>query len=127
MFPNRFSFAADEPKQPIHKWSKLLWQKHVVQSTSCCTYTDFESSGGFHQAIGSTLVMAQCFAVMPVINIKNDSVSKLRFSWKNIRTIYSTIAIICLISYTLITIRSTVNNEINLKRIGRYLYLINEF
>lgn len=122
MFLNRFPFTTKEAKLPKNRWFKLS-----SQCSNYCICTDSQFNGSFHQVIGSVLLIAQCFAVMPVINIKSDSAAKLRFSWKSVRAIYSTIAFIGLISYTLVTVRSTLTGSINFTRIGWYFRLINEF
>ncbi|XP_037048444.1 uncharacterized protein LOC119082852 [Bradysia coprophila] len=49
----------------------------------------FVYDGSFHEAIGSVLVLAQFFAIMPVQGIKGKSAKDLRFIWKSFRTSYS--------------------------------------
>lgn len=43
----------------------------------------------FHQSIGQFNAFSQYFALLPVINVLQVDESKLRFSWKAKRTIYS--------------------------------------
>lgn len=64
------------------------------------------------------LVLAECFAVMPVNNVKAKSVTELYFSWWSIRTMYSCFCIVLVILYNLLVIRWSFSNEIEFDKIG---------
>lgn len=80
--------------------------------------TESHTNGSFYEAIGPTLVMAQCFAIMPVIGVKGTSPSKLNFKWKNLRTIYSVVACVLLFSYLLLTISIAFEGSIQVGELG---------
>lgn len=61
-------------------------------------------TGGFHEAVGSVLALAQFFAIMPVVGVRSDGVSRLKFEWKSIRTIYAMILLISLTLYLGLTL-----------------------
>lgn len=46
-------------------------------------------SGSFHKAIHPILFVAQCFGVMPVVNISSDNPSEVKFSWKSFRSYFA--------------------------------------
>lgn len=48
----------------------------------------------FHESIGYFTAFSQCFALLPVLNVLQPDESKLRFSWKARRTIYTLIWLI---------------------------------
>lgn len=45
------------------------------------------------------LAFAQLFAIMPVVGVKSDSASKLKFKWISIRTIYGLVMFALMIGY----------------------------
>lgn len=78
-------------------------------------------NGSFHEAFGPVLVIAQCFALLPVVGIKGSSSYGLRFTWKSFRTIYSVAAFCFALSYTIFAACQTLAKEITFKSIGMYL------
>lgn len=64
--------------------------------------------------------MAQLFGLMPVIGVKSNSVTKLRFKWNSIRTIYSFIVFIGLVFFDALTIRLALRSEIRFDMIGEF-------
>lgn len=75
--------------------------------------------GSFIEAIGPVLAMGQFFAVMPVIGVRLGSASKLRYSWKSIRTIYSIVVFLFTIVYTVLTVYKSVEGKIEFDKIGK--------
>lgn len=78
--------------------------------------------GSFQEAIGSILVMAQCFGIMPVVGIKSNSTSNLKFQWKSSRTVYSFIAFLLTLIYAILTIGKTLSTTIEFDRTSRFAY-----
>lgn len=68
---------------------------------------DIACNESFEVAIGSVLVFAQFFGVMPVIGVKSNCASELHFKWNSRRTIYSIIVFVLLASYTGLTVISS--------------------
>lgn len=89
-----------------------------IQYMKRTTRKDFSFDGSFQEAIGSTLVLAQCFGVMPVLGIKSKSAAQLKFQWSSSRTIYSFIIIVFGLFYAGITLWITVTNEIQFVRMS---------
>lgn len=83
-----------------------------------CLHTGFRFNGSFHEAIGSVLVIAQCFGVMPVCGVKCDSAEQLRFEWQSVRAVYSAIAFVGVVWYMGLTIWNTANQDIDFSQIG---------
>lgn len=85
------------------------------------------NNGSFHGAISSVLVMAQLFGVMPVIGIKSDSATKLRFKWNSIRTVYSIVMFIALgIMFTTLIFRFIWRQEFKFSK-GEILIIFLKF
>lgn len=82
------------------------------------TRDDLLYEGSFYEAIGPVLVMAQCFAVMPVCGVKGGSPANLRFSWKALRTSYSIIVFVLMTIYALLTIFMTLRNKVEFDLVG---------
>lgn len=68
------------------------------------TRTEFVYNGSFQEAIGPTLAFGQFFSVMPVVGVKTNSASKLKFKWDSCRTIYSVIMFVLLTFYASLTL-----------------------
>lgn len=64
------------------------------------TKKDTSCNESFHETIGSILTFAQFFGVMPVIGVKTNCASELRFKWYSRRTIYSIAVFVLLACYT---------------------------
>lgn len=79
------------------------------------------SIGCFHEAIGSILVMAQCFAIMPVIGVKSKSASNLKFQWKSVRVLYSFVAFLFALIYAVMTVGKTLSREIQFDRTSKFV------
>lgn len=84
------------------------------------TGNDIIINGSFHEAFGPILVIAQCFALLPVVGVKGPSSYVLRFTWKSFRTIYSVAAFGFALSYTIFATCQTLAHEITFKSIGMY-------
>lgn len=59
----------------------------------------FDGCDCFHESISFVLVIAQCFAMLPVIGIKSPPANGLRFKWQSIRAMYSLIVFVLITSY----------------------------
>ncbi|EDW19619.1 uncharacterized protein Dmoj_GI13884 [Drosophila mojavensis] len=60
--------------------------KDVKNELSYKSREQFMYNGSFHEAVGSVLLTAQCFAMMPVRGVTAKHPSSLRFSWRYVRT-----------------------------------------
>lgn len=92
-----FLYGFSSSKQPRNE---DISNSGNVECLKRATRKDFLYNGSFHEAIGSVLLLAQFFAVMPVIGVKSDSASKLTFEWKSFRTIYVAIMSVLMVGYT---------------------------
>lgn len=79
---------------------------------------NFSSCKSFHESISFVLVIAQCFAMLPVIGVKNPSVHDLRFKWESIRTIYSLIVFGLITSYLIFEVIMTFIAGVTFKKFG---------
>lgn len=75
-------------------------------------------NGSFHEALSSMLVIAQCFAMLPVNGLKKSSAYELRFSWQSIRTIYSITAFGFAASYTIFATCITLTKPVTFNSFG---------
>lgn len=64
--------------------------------------------------------MAQLFGVMPVIGVKSDSVTKLRFKWNSLTTIYSFIVFIGILFNAGLTVRFVLRKDFKFDMIGKF-------
>lgn len=98
----------------------------ILEEIKClqkATRKDFLYNGRFHEAIAPVLVMAQCFAIMPVVGIKGDTASDLHFSWKAFRTIYSLIAFVLTTVYASLAIFVAFRNKVEFDLLGLWCIL----
>lgn len=86
------------------------------------TQTGTSIDGGFHEAISSILVMAQCFGILPVIGVKSKSASNLKFQWKSVRVAYSFVAFLFTLIYAVMTVGKTLSREIQFDRTSKFAY-----
>lgn len=65
--------------------------------------------------------MAQCFSVMPVINVKAKNAKDLYFSWKSFRNFYSVTVMLITFAFTALVIFWALSGSehIEFDRIGR--------
>lgn len=87
------------------------WLRCGTQKSSVCT-------GSFQEAIGSTLVLAQLFGLMPVVGVKSSSASQLRFKWNSSRTLYSFVVFLLLLAYAIMTVMVSFESQIHFDRVG---------
>lgn len=85
------------------------------------TRKDFLYDGGFQEAVGSILAMAQCFALMPVVGVKSAKASNLKFQWTSFRTIYSFVAFLFTSVYAGMTLWITFTNPIQFDRMSEFI------
>lgn len=76
-------------------------------------------------AIWPLLIVGQLFGVMPIIGVKNRSLSTLHFEWKSIRTFYSIAIAMLLLSYSLLLIWKILTIQIQFDLIGLFVCIIN--
>lgn len=69
-------------------------------------------------AIWPFLIIGQFFGVMPIIGVKNRSLSALHFEWKCFRTFYSLAVATLLLSYSILLIWRMITIQIELDLIG---------
>ncbi|XP_031638768.1 gustatory receptor for sugar taste 64f-like [Contarinia nasturtii] len=94
----------------------ITYELGEIKCLQRATRKDFLFNGSFHEAIGSILVMAQCFGMMPVVGVKCSSASKLHFKWSSFRTIYSFVAFILTVIYAAMTFWVTFSEEIKFEQ-----------
>lgn len=107
----------------FHHLSKYFNISENIQMLQRGTRKDFMYDGSFNEAIGPVLAMGQFFAVMPVIGVQLGSVSKLRYSWKSMRTIYSIVVFFLTIIYTVFTVLKSLDGDIEFDKIGKDIIL----
>ncbi|CAD7082416.1 unnamed protein product [Hermetia illucens] len=88
------------------------------------TREDFIYNGSFHEAVGSVLLFAQLFGVMPVTGVKAKDIRGLSFSYFSIIFIYSLIVFISLAFYFSTTLYFTFCQQLRLENIGIHLLVI---
>lgn len=76
--------------------------------------------GSFQEAIASTLILGQIFAIMPVTGVNGKTASDLKFSWKAIRTIYATIAFILATGYATLSVYTSFDVKVEFDLVGKY-------
>lgn len=74
--------------------------------------------GSFQEAIAPILIVAQCFAVMPVNGVRSGSASKMSYHWTSVRAIYSYVVFIMMCIFTGLTISDIFKNHIEFDNIG---------
>lgn len=104
-------FAFYNPKSKI----AMLEEIKCLQRA---TNKDLFYTGSFHEAIAPVLVLAQLFALMPVIGIKGDTASDLRFSWKAFRTAYSLIVFVLTTIYAALAIFMAFRRKVEFDLVG---------
>ena len=72
----------------------------------------------FHVAIAPILVIAQCFGIMPVVNIAQRDPRKLRFQWRSLRTLLTVILILSGFLTAILLLKSLLKTGISAKNIG---------
>lgn len=128
-FPfNLHSFSFLRKKWFMGKLSRVFYFK-IVKKTHInvgeikwlrrATCQDFLYNGSFQEAIGSILVLAQCFGFMPVIGVKSDSASQLRFKWNSFRTLYSFVVFLLLSVYAVMTFWILLKGGIQFNRMSK--------
>ncbi|CAD7082417.1 unnamed protein product [Hermetia illucens] len=68
------------------------------------TKEDFMYNGSFHEAVGTVLLIAQFFAIMPVRGVKSKNANGLSFRWCCFPALYTGIVLIFLAFYFILTI-----------------------
>lgn len=63
-----------------------------------------QTSGTFHEAIGTILAVVQFSGIMPVIGVTDKSVSKLHFKWFTLRAIFFVVSAILVSAWALLCI-----------------------
>lgn len=81
---------------------------------------DFSASG-FHQSIYPFLVIAQCFGILPVMNISAKSPSQLSFEYKSFRVVYAVFATLVAVFITLACMAYLIESTIVF---GKIVYLV---
>lgn len=71
-------------------------------------------------AIWPFLIIGQLFGVMPIIGVKNRSLSALHFEWKCLRTFYSLAVATLLLSYSILLIWRMITIQIGFDLIGLF-------
>lgn len=78
-------------------------------------------------AIWPLLVLGQIFGAMPLINVKNPSLSALHFEWKSLRTFYSIAIAALLSSYSILLVWKILTVSIEFDLIGLFLRVFFHF
>uniref|UniRef100_A0A1I8MLZ4 Gustatory receptor n=1 Tax=Musca domestica TaxID=7370 RepID=A0A1I8MLZ4_MUSDO len=88
------------------------------------TKDNFMYEGHFHEAVGKILLIAQCFAMMPVRGVTSSHPRYLSFSWTHIRTIYCLIFITCSAVDSIIAVYKVLNAPITFNTIEPMIFRI---
>lgn len=91
-----------------------------IQTLQKATAKDFIYNGSFQEAVAPVLLAAECFAIMPVIGIRSGSASKMYFTWRSVRTIYSIIVFVLMTILAALTIVVTFRQNIEFDSIGEW-------
>ncbi|XP_067643400.1 gustatory receptor for sugar taste 64e isoform X3 [Eurosta solidaginis] len=91
------------------------------------TKYDYEHTGSFLEAIGPVLVLAQCFALMPVCGVLSKSASQLYFSWKSIRVWYAVIVISCMGPASLLAITVAFKSSFSFDTVEAIVFYVSIF
>lgn len=75
-------------------------------------------AGSFRVAIWPFLIIGQLFGVMPLIGVKNRSITALHFKWKSARTFYSLAVSTWLMSYAILLVWKILTIKIEFDLIG---------
>lgn len=78
-------------------------------------------SGSFHEAVSSIFVIAQFFGIMPIINMKDRTASKLKFKWLAFRTIFAALMLLLVTTFGVIIFYVMVI-ESNFDRVSKYYH-----
>lgn len=90
----------------------------MLSTMTRATGNEFIFNGSFHEAVGSVLVVAQCFGMLPVVGIKAESAYRLKFTWKSFRTIYSVTAFGVAAAYTIFSTYLTLKKPFTFNLFG---------
>lgn len=63
--------------------------------------------------------MAQCFSVMPVLNVKTKNAKDMYYSWKSIRNVYSIIVMLITFAFTILVTLWSFSGNLEFDNIGR--------
>lgn len=89
-----------------------------IKALQRATAKDLIYNGSFQEAVAPLLILAECFAIMPVIGIKSGSAAKMYFAWASVRTIYSIIVFVLMMILTGLTIGVTFRHNVQFDSIG---------
>lgn len=62
--------------------------------------------------------MAQCFSVMPVMNVTTKKTENLYYTWKSFRNVYSVIVMLITFAFTILVISWSLTGDIEFDNIG---------
>lgn len=92
-----------------------------IQSLQKATSKDFIYNGSFQEAVAPLLIVAECFAIMPVIGVKSASASKMYFTWMSVRTIYSVIVFVLMAMLSVLTVCVTLEKDVEFDSVGEWV------
>ncbi|XP_055909607.1 gustatory receptor for sugar taste 64f-like [Eupeodes corollae] len=104
----------------LENLKKFVPPRYLGKSTK----ESFIYDGSFYQAIGSVLLMAEFFAIMPVRGVKGRSPNDLSFSWSSIRTIYCIVVIVGVLVDTALTAYVVLNGSISFHSIEPLIFRV---
>lgn len=64
------------------------------------------------------MVMAACFAVMPVMNLNAKNPEDLYYSWKSFRNFYSIANMLLIFAFTIIVVMWSISTRLQFDNIG---------
>ncbi|XP_032290821.1 gustatory receptor for sugar taste 64f isoform X2 [Drosophila virilis] len=82
----------------------------------------FMYNGSFHEAVGSILLTAQWFAMMPVRGVTAKHPSSLSFSWRNVRTCCCLLFIMSMLINLSLTIYKVLNGSITFNNVRPLIF-----
>jgi gustatory receptor len=81
----------------------------------------------FHQSMYPALVVAQCFGVLPVLNISARCPLELRFTWRSFSFVYAVFVLLCSCLKTIATAAWSFQTSIKFGKLGYLVYYSTNF
>jgi pheromone shutdown protein TraB len=72
-------------------------------------------------SLSLVLVLAQCFAIMPVNGITHSSPSQVQFQWYLLRTVYTIVYLVCALLIAIALLEAQLTEGITARNIGEKL------
>jgi len=111
--------------KPLRRWKfignlKCLHKVGAVSKIMTC-------SGGFHEAVRPILLIAQCFGVMPLLNITSKCPSSLKFSWKSFRAVFTIFVMLSCLGESIFAVYWTFSTHVEFGKMVILVFYITNF